>query len=255
MRAILLFPLLSSLLAGQDNVAPDASEQRETLARISEVALRYQGQLPDFSCTQLTSRNRDDNGTGRQWKHQDTLEETLSYLGGQTSFKLDKINGKRPGWFSRFSSGLGSQGIFSAALVPTHIFDTRVNTRFNWLRAETLAGKRLYVFSYEVPPFLTLRQDSKDFVVGFHGVFAADPATGLILTRHQEMDSPPGYRYPVYVTDIEYGSVNLSGQEMFLPVKATETVRDGKRLLRNDVQFVNCRKFSADSTIQFGEPK
>jgi hypothetical protein len=156
------------MVLGQDRTPPDASRQREILARISQVALRYEGHLPDFLCTQVTDRNRDDSGTGRQWKHQDTLEEAAGYLDGRASFKLVKIDGKSPGRFHPFENGLGSEGVLGAALVPTHIFDPRVHTRFNWLKEEVRQGKRLYVFTYEVAPFLTLRQGSKEFVVGFH---------------------------------------------------------------------------------------
>jgi hypothetical protein len=77
----------------------------------------------------------------------------------------------------------------------------------------------------------------------------------MIFTRHQEMISPPGYRFPKYITDLEYGPVNISGQEMILPLKASENVREGKRLMRNEIQFVNYRKYSADSTVTFGEEK
>jgi hypothetical protein len=242
------------MLLDQD-IQPDEIHQREILGRISQVALRYEGHLPDFSCTQLTDRNRDDSGTDQQWKHQDTLEEAASYLDGRASFNLVTINGKSPGWFHPFENGLGSEGILSAALVPTHIFGTRVHARFNWLREETREGKRLYVFAYEVPPFLNLKQGSKDFVVGFHGFFYADPETAMILTRHQEMDSPPGYRFPQYITDIEYGPVTMSGQEMVFAHEGFEKVREGRHLMRNEVQFVNCRKYSADSRIKFAESK
>jgi hypothetical protein len=34
--------------------------------------------------------------------------------------------------------------------------------------------------------------------------------------------------------------------------RATENVRDEKRLLRNEITFQDCRKFSADSKVSFG---
>ena len=49
--------------------------------------------------------------------------------------------------------------------------------------------------------------------------------------------------------DLEYGPVILSGEEIFRPVRAMETVRDGKRLLRNEITFEDCR-FSADPTFE-----
>jgi hypothetical protein len=137
MKALLVTILPGWIMLGQDTTAPDANKSREISARISQVALRYEGQLPDFSCTQLTDRYRDDSGTGRQWKRQDTLEEAFNYLGGRASFKLVKINGKPPGKFHLFENGLGSQGVFNAALVPSHIFDTRVHARFDFQRDET----------------------------------------------------------------------------------------------------------------------
>jgi hypothetical protein len=258
MRLLLLAPLLNWTLFAQGGVAPDANQQREILARISQVALRYKGHLPDFSCTEVIDRSRADGGqigigSAPQWKHQDTLEVAAGYLNGQESSKILKVNGNRPG-LHPFDNGLGSQGVLGAALVPNHIFDPRVRVRFNWLKEEIRQGKRLYVFTYEVSPFLKLKDGSKVVAVGFHGYFSADPETGMILSRHQEMDSPPDYRYPQYITDIEYGAVTISGVEMILPVKASETVREGKHLMRNEIQFVNYRKYSTDSTVTFGEP-
>jgi len=253
MRVVFLLPFLGATLVGQNDTPPDAIHQKEIITRISQVALRYQGHLPDFSCTQLTDRSRDDSGTGDHWKHQDTLDEALGYSNGQAIFKLVKINGKPPGRLHLLQNGLGSQGVLSAALVPTHVFDARVHARFTWLKEEVRQGKRLWVFSYEVPPFLKIKNGSKEVKVGFHGTFTADPDTGMILTRHQVMDSPP--ETPQYVTDIEYGPVSLSGQELFLPVKASENVRDGKHLERNEIQFVNYRKYSADAAVTYGDSK
>jgi hypothetical protein len=259
MRLLLLTPLLNWTLFAQGGAAPDANQQREILAHISQVALRYKGHLPDFSCTEVIDRSRADSGqigsgSAPQWKHQDTLEVAAGYLDDQAVYKLLKVNGKPPG-FHPFENGLGSQGVLGAALVPNHIFDPRVRARFNWLKEEIRQGKLLYVFTYEVAPFLKLKDGSKEVTVGFHGYFSADPETGMILSRHQEMDSPPDYRYPQYITDIEYGPVTISGVEMVLPVKASENVREGKHLMRNEIQFVNYRKYSADSTVTFGEPK
>lgn len=254
MKVLLLVPLLNWTLFAQSGAAPDANQQREILARISQFALRYKGHLPDFSCTELIDRSHADGGADPQWKHQDTLEAAAGYLDDRASYKLLKVNGKSPG-LHPFENGLGSQGVLGAALVPNHIFDPRVSTHFNWSKVEMRQGKRLYVFTYEVAPFLKLKDGSKEVTVGFHGYFSADPETGMILVRHQEMDSPSDYRYQQYITDIEYGPVTISGVEMILPVKASENVREGKRLMRNEIQFVNYRKYSADSTVTFGEPK
>src|SRR5215469_6659607 len=49
---------------------------------------------------------------------------------------------------------------------------------------------------------------------------------------------------PPHVIGLEHDPVNLSGEEMFLPVRATETVRDGRRLLRYEITFQDCPKFS-----------
>ena len=76
---------------------------------------------------------------------------------------------------------------------------------------------------------------------------------GAIQTEHKydiATTRPSGFSQ--HVTGLEYGPVILSGEEMFLPVRATETARDGKRLLRNEITFQDCRKFSANSKVTFG---
>src|SRR5690348_10934826 len=53
---------------------PDARAQRVLLGRVRLESLRYQRELPDFICDQLTTRSVDDGGTGKHWKQRDKLQ-------------------------------------------------------------------------------------------------------------------------------------------------------------------------------------
>src|ERR1700691_2637654 len=73
---------------------PSPSDQRMLLARVRQEALRYQRELPDFLCTQLTTRSVDQTGTGKHWKKRDTLEVEDVYVSGFVNPKLSRLNGR-----------------------------------------------------------------------------------------------------------------------------------------------------------------
>ena len=78
--------------APQENPAPTASEQQLILARVRRESLRYQRELPNLICTQLTTRSMDESGTGKHWKQVDQLEVEDDYVGPFVNHKLLMMN-------------------------------------------------------------------------------------------------------------------------------------------------------------------
>jgi len=48
--------------------APDAAALDALLMRMKASAMRYQGHLPDFTCTEVTVRKEDRSGNGANWR-------------------------------------------------------------------------------------------------------------------------------------------------------------------------------------------
>src|SRR5580704_12486368 len=75
----LAFTLIAACPGVFGQTAPDAAALDALLVRVKASAMRYQGHLPDFTCTEVTVRKEDSFGNGANWRMLDTLEELVSF--------------------------------------------------------------------------------------------------------------------------------------------------------------------------------
>jgi len=238
--------------------APSAANQQDILARIAKGALRYQGEVPDFLCEESITRSEASTKTPVRWKQLDTLEEELGFVGGRETHTLLRINGKPTRVSHEELDGMRSDGLLQFVMVPSWIFGAQVNTRFDWSRWETRAGRRVAVFAFQVPPSISthpLVNKSTSFLVGYHGLVYADPTTGDMARLEAAMDAPKDFPFQEDAFEIDYGQVDIAGQPFLLPVKSVGWVREGKQLTRNEIEFGEYRKYGAAATVIFGGPK
>jgi hypothetical protein len=234
---------------------PDATEQQAMLTRITKGALRYQGEIPDFLCAESITRSEANSKTPERWKQLDTLEEELSFVGGRETHTLLRINGKSTRTSHEELEGMRSDGLLQFVMVPSWIFGPQVRTRFDWSRWETREGRSVAVFAFRVPPSIAthpLVNQSQTFLVGYHGLIYADAASGDMARLEAQMDAPKDFPFQEDAFEIDYGEVDIAGQQFLLPVKSVGWVRDGKLLTRNDIEFGEYRKYGADATVTFG---
>src|SRR4051812_30477291 len=92
--AIVLIPAIVLAQAPEPLGPPDPAEQIRIVASLRKSAMRYEGHLPDFICTKITTRSIDATGTGDRLKQQDVLEERVAFSGGRTVYTLTGIDGK-----------------------------------------------------------------------------------------------------------------------------------------------------------------
>jgi hypothetical protein len=237
--------------------APDAAEQKAILARITVGALRYQGEVPDFVCEELIDRSEASAKTPERWSRLDTLEEELGFVGGRETHTLLRINGKPTRVSHEELEGMRSDGLLQFVMVPNWIFGSRVNTRFDWDRWDTSGGHQVAVFAFQVPPSISthpLVNKDQSFLVGYHGLIYADPASGDMARLEAHMDAPKDFPFQEDAFEIDYGQVDVAGQSFLLPIRSVGWVREGKLLTRNDIQFGEYRKYGADATVTFGDP-
>lgn len=126
---------------------PSPDDQSMLLARVRREALRYQRELPDFLCTQLTTRAVDDTGTGKHWKRRDTLEVEDVYISGFVNHKLILLNGMPPRKnYQQLTGFLSETVLHSVGFLPAWLFGPQAQTQFEWMREATLDGRRVQVF-------------------------------------------------------------------------------------------------------------
>jgi len=258
MTRLCAFFVAAGLVSAQNAKAPSATEQHELLERIAQNALQSQEQLPDFVCTQLTKRREDPSGKGKRFKLRDTLEVEFTFVERHPNWKLLKVNG-RPTRFSYddIRSGFISDAILQFFSLPGTLFGGDDPVRFEWKRQETADARRLEVFAFRVPPSASHLQLSNDFasnVVGFHGFIFADPATSMLARIEVQLELPRSDVVRESSIDVDYGMVTIADRQFLLPVKAVARLRTSSKASENETDVVRYQKYSADSSVKFGEP-
>ena len=185
------------------------------LARIAKGALRYQGEVPDFLCQELITRSEANAKTPDRWTQRDTLEEELSFVGGREMHTLLRINGKSTRVSHAELEGMRSDGLLQFVMVPSWIFGPRTGTHRLEPLGNTRGGRRVAIFAFQVPPSISthpLVNQSQIFLVGYHGLVYADPASGDMARLEAQMDAPKDFPFQEDGFDIDYGQVDIAGQ-------------------------------------------
>lgn len=264
MRLAALWLILAGLARAQ---APDSAEQLAILHDLRANALAYTRSLPDFICTQVTKRFVDYTGAGGDSKALDTIEEQLTYFDRREQYKTLRVNGKPPG-AKGAGQGITSSGEFGSTL--RQIFDPSSGTAFTWERFEPLRGRNATVFSFRVArerSTAVLSVPGASMIVGFHGLIFADPQR-TVMRITTEAEAPQNSPLQEVTHVLDYGYALVGREQFLLPLHGElrlrmpeELLRDSRRrlksrviLARNEVDFLNYRKYAAESAIKFGQP-
>lgn len=235
--------------------APDSIEQKRVLTEITDNALNYSKNLPNFLCTQVTRRHADNSGM-ETYRLLDTIQERLSYVDHKEDYQVVLINNRPVQNVSHQQlGGATSSGEFGSILFE--IFSPESETQFEWERWATLRGRRMHVFNFRVPQnrskySIYHRDSGRQIIAGYHGLIYADRDSGMVMRIKLDCDSiPPDYPIQQVSLDLNYDFIKISDQEFVLPLKADLRSREGKFLVWNEVEFHLYRKFGSEATITF----
>jgi hypothetical protein len=234
---------------------PDSVEQKRILAEITQNALDYNRNLPNFICTQVTRRHGDPTGQ-ENWRTLDTIQERLSYNDEHEDYKVVLVNNRPVSNVEHEQlGGATSSGEFGSMLAE--IFSPETHTEFEWERWATLRGRRMYVYSFRVPQryskYSIYHQGSgRKIITGYHGLIYADREGKNVMRIKLDCDGiPPDYPIQQVSLDLNYDFTEISGKKFVLPLKADLRSREGRFLVWNEVEFHLYRKFETGSTITF----
>jgi len=237
---------------------PSPDDQSMLLARVGREALRYQRELPEFLCTQLTTRAVDETGTGKHWKRRDTLEVEDVYVSGFVNHKLIQWNGAAAHKsYQQLTGFLSETVLHSVGFLPAWLFGPQAKTQFKWVREDTLSGRRMQVFSVHLPVSdskLSISTPRYSFVAGVDGLIFVDAVSALVRRFEIRMDLPAASPIQEGEMDIDYDRVDISGRQFLLPVKCEVRARFGTSLVKNETEVVRYQKYAAETTIHFDEP-
>jgi len=236
---------------------PSPAEQQRILKEVREYALNYVRGLPDFICTQVTRRYLDPTGL-EFWSQQDVITARLTYFEHREDYKVILINNRPTNVSYENLGGATSTGEFGSMM--RELFAPETQARFRWERWATLRGRRTHVFSYQVDQprskWHISYQKMLEIVPGYRGLVYVDRDTLAVARITLEaVGIPPDFPIQEASTVLDYDFVDIAGRQYWLPLRAVVRMREGKLLLRNEVEFRMYRKFAAETTITFETPE
>ena len=222
------------------------------LEKVSNEVFRFSTTLPDFICDQLTSRFQSKSNPPR-WRRRDRISAEVLYVDGKESYRNIRRNGKRLKRGSPQSTGAWSTGEFGTLMQD--LFSQTTDAEFEYGMLSEIGGIRARLYGFKV------RQTSSHWRVDFEGhvlypayqgsVWIDPDRLRVLRIEMQARDVPPDYPMDTIETTVDYGPVRIAGQEYLLVTKAENLSckRYSKYCTRNEIEFRNYRKFTAESKI------
>jgi hypothetical protein len=236
--------------------APEPAEQQKVLADATDYAINHERALPNFICTQTTRRFQDFSGR-EDWHPVDIIVERLTYFEHQEDYKVLEINGVPSGLGHFEMGGASSSGEFGS--VMKGIFAPVAATEFNWQAWFTLRGQKMHVYAYHVAAdrsdyHIVVPGQSGDLVTAYHGLIFIDDRRHFVHRITLHADGIPR-AFPVQDVSLmlDYAYTRIGDADYLLPLTFELRSREGKALVKNDVDYDNYRKFTADSSVHFGD--
>ena len=235
---------------------PSQEEQKRIIEEARRAALEYNRSLPDYLCLQVTRRYVDPSGLEMDWLKYDEVKTRVSYVNQHENYELVSVNNKITDQKFDDIGGATSTGEFGSVLAE--LFSPATAAEFRWARHALLRGRGVWVFSLRVPQArsrLSLRyQKQREIIVGYTGLVYIDKETEQAIRIVTEAENiPRDFPLQDARTRLDYEFMEIAGGTYLLPLKARVSMRDGRFLSRNDVEFRLYRKFSAEASISFDE--
>jgi VWFA-related protein len=224
---------------------PDLATQRQMLGQTVDYVNKTISRLPNFFARRTTVEYHQlplspgqiwKTTTGDQSLHMDqTYTATVLFRDGKEIAIEQSVKGKP---LMTGEPKLSTVGTFGSLLQTVVAGATATSSNISWSRWEQGANGPQAVFHYEVP------QESPFFYTGFgyltddgrvaqaqkrsrfHGEFAVDPATGVILRLTVQADVEP--RLPLKRSDVmvEYSPVVIGGNTCICPTRSVTISRE-----------------------------
>jgi len=178
------------------------------------------------------------------------------YVGGREDYRNVRVNGKALKSGTPEDTGSWSTGDWGTTLVD--ILHPATAAVFKRRGKDKIAGIECDVFDFTVEKansHWTVRY-GKPIKPAYKGAIWIDPQSGRSLrTEMQAVKLPSDYELDWVEQMTEYGWVTIGTDKLLLPVKSENIAcwRYTTKCSRNEIEFKNYRKFSAESTISTTE--
>lgn len=226
-------------------------EQTSLIERAREVAYEFTDTLPNFICDEIVMRYESQT-RDPDWKYRDRVEVELLYVDGKEDYRNIRRNGKLLKKGAPEDSGSWSTGEFGSILAD--IFSSATNARFKRRGSSTAAGMAAEVYDYTVeePNSHWQIRYGRTVKPAYSGSLWIDPKTARVLRIEMGTKKlPADYEIDTVETVVDYSWVTISGRKHLLPVRSQSLScqRGTFNCSKNEVEFRNYRKFSAESQV------
>jgi len=234
---------------------PSEEQKRQVLEKVTEYARGYVKNLPNFTCTQTTSRYRDPTNKG-SYRLYDKIVESLSYSDGHEDYVVKRVNDTLSNKNHWELGGTTSAGEFGTDMRV--LFDPSSQTEFEWEKWTTWHGRLTHRIAYRVSQqnssWEIQFEKTQKIISGYKGYVYVDKENNMIMRITRDSEGIPR-DFPVQdvkqETNYEFTSIGESKQEFLVPVKSLITSLSGGKMVKNETAFVNYRKFGTESTITY----
>jgi len=233
---------------------PSSADQERILSEAREIALDYTKHLPDFICLQYTRRYIDPQGTD-YFQQVDTVATRLSYFDQKEDYKVISVGGKLSNKEYSKLGGAISSGEFGTML--KEIFEPETAAEFNFERWAKLDGRICLVYHYHVTRAnskwsIDWNNGEQMYTPAYSGSIFIDREVPVVMRVTLVAEGLPA-SFPIQEAKsmLNYGYQDLSGKQFLLPLNSEMRMREGRLLVKNETEFRNYRKYSADAVITF----
>jgi hypothetical protein len=234
--------------------APPVADQERILSEAREIALDYTKHLPDFLCLQYTRRYVDPQGTD-YFQQVDTVAARLSYFDQKEEYKVISVGGKLSDKDYQKLGGAISSGEFGTML--KQIFEPETAAEFGFERWAKLDGRICLVYHYHVTRArskwsIDWNNGEQVYSPAYSGSIFIDREVPVVMRVTLVAEGMPA-SFPIQEakSTLNYGYQDLSGKQFLLPLNSEMRMRQGRLLVKNETEFRNYRKYSADAVITF----
>lgn len=239
---------------------PNSRVAAELLQVTREKTLAALSDMPDFVVKQRIARSAAFAGTNN-FRSLDRLVVAVSYRAdGFEEYRTLSVNGiaqtdpKAERNYSKFG-GTSSTGEFVTVLAT--IFEPENEAEFNAIDTDLLRGRESVVFEFSVARdkakqvVASYAFDPESTITGMKGKLWIDREDGRVIRLESTAtEIPAGFRISAASRDIDYGWVEIGGENFLLPTTSDVrlTFRQGDKMFesRNLIRFKDYQKFGTE---------
>jgi hypothetical protein len=232
------------------------STDDEIISAARDAADHLNEGLPNFIVQQNTTRYY---STSRpvQWRALDVVTAEVVSVAGKEDYRNIMVNGK-PSNRPIEKTGAWSTGEFQTTLES--LLSPYSKTTFRRVADDTLSGRPAYTYKFQV-----LQENSNWDIYApsgskatpaYSGTIWIDKATHNVMRIEEETGPmPTSFEFDKAESVIEYGFIRIDANNYPLPVHSEVLTcqRGSFNCTKNDINFQNYRKFTADSNITFSK--